>query len=563
MDIEGNNVLVLGGSGLVGIAVCRELLAYRPALLTIASRRKTKAEQAVRQLQGEFPAAPTQFLSVGGDIFLRAEWQTDGVPARAELLADPVKRRRLIADILDPLDDDIVTSSLLAQIIQGAAAGLDGRPAQIVVDGMNTATRVAYQDIYSVANHVRRLAEADQPDTRWPEEAERLLASLYLPQLVRHVQILYEAMRRAGTQAYVKVSTTGTGGMGFNLAYTHGEERPSRLLLAKAAVAGAQTLLTFLLARTPDGPPIVKEIKPAALLGWKAIEYGPIRRSGNECLLYDCPPQQAVSVDEPASRAPQGPFGEPTGQVLHGVYIHTGENGRYTADEFAAITALGQMQLLTAEEVARNAVTELCGGNTGHDVIGALDGAVLGPSFRAGYLRQAALTRLRQLEAEHGEAVAFELLGPPRVSKLLYEAYLLKRVYATFSAVLAAEPAALAAALEQEICANAPLRQRIISIGIPVLLADGRRLLRGPVSKAADAYHGWVDLTPANMAKWQERLAAIRQQVNVELGGDTSSRYNRSYRAGRDWTVASGAFEVGEIVAWILSYEEHGVRAKG
>ncbi len=106
--------------------------------------------------------------------------------------------------------------------------------------------------------------------------------------------------------------------------------------------------------------------------------------------------------------------------------IHTGENGRFAADEFAAITALGQMEFLTPEEIAGNVVREIEGGNTGKDVIAALDASVMGPSFRGGYLRQAALNRLRQLEAEHGESVAFEILGPPRVSKLLYEAHLIE-----------------------------------------------------------------------------------------------------------------------------------------
>lgn len=562
MDIEGKNILVLGGCGLVGIAVCRELLMQQPAVLSVASRRKEKAEWAVRQLQTEFPQAPTRILPVWGDVFLRAEWQADDIPERTDILADPAKRRRLIADILDPLNNDIIASSLLTRLIQGRAAGLDGKPAQVVVDCMNTATRVAYQDIYTLANHLRQLAEADRPDTCWPDEVERLLASLYIPQLVRHIQILYEAMRRAGTLAYIKVSTSGTGGMGLNLPYTHGEEKPSRPLLAKSAVAGAQTLLTFLLARTPGGPPIVKEIKPTALLGWKAIEHGPIRRSGRDYLLYDCAPEQAVAINQPGSLVPRGNFGTPTGRVLQGVYIHLGENGRYSADEFAAISALGQMQFLTAEEVARNVVTELCGGNTGHDVIGALDGATLGPSFRGGYLRQAALNRLRQLEAEHGQAVAFELLGPPRISKLLFEAYLLKQVYTTMLAAIQAEPANMSVALEQAITADANWRQRIISVGLPILLADGQRLLRGPVIKAADAYQGWVDLTATNMAQWQERLAAIRTMVRTELSGETSSRYDRNYRASREWLPEDDSFDVGEIVAWVLSYEEQGRRGK-
>ena len=51
--------------------------------------------------------------------------------------------------------------------------------------------------------------------------------------------------------------------MGLNIPYTHSEEKPSRVLLSKSAVAGAHSMLLFLMARTP-GAQLTKEIKPAA-----------------------------------------------------------------------------------------------------------------------------------------------------------------------------------------------------------------------------------------------------------------------------------------------------------
>jgi hypothetical protein len=117
------------------------------------------------------------------------------------------------------------------------------RPA-IVVDCINTATAFAYQNVFDTWRALRaRGAQGSVPGPR----VETLLASLYLPQLIRHVQIALEAMRRAGTGCYVKVGTAGTGGMGLNIPFTHSEERPSRMLLAKASIAGA------LAAALPDG----------------------------------------------------------------------------------------------------------------------------------------------------------------------------------------------------------------------------------------------------------------------------------------------------------------------
>ncbi len=561
MNIEGRNLLVLGGAGMVGVAVCRRLMRHRPANLVVAARREAKARGAADQLTAEFSKSDTRIVPIWGDVFLRAEWRDAGDNARAMVLADPDKRRRLIRDMLDPLDDEIRSSSFLYQLITGTAPGLDDVGADAVIDCMNTATAVSYQNIYDSASRLAELA-ASSSDDEWREQAEGLIASLYVPQLVRHVQILYDAMRSAGTEGYVKVGTSGTGGLGFNIPFTHGEEKPSRLLLSKSAMAGAQSLLTFIMARTPDGPAIVKEIKPTALIGWRAIGYGPIRRRGRDIDLYDCPPEAAVSVKDEANLIAEGEFGSDCGEKLHGVYIDTGENGLYTAAEFAAITAPGLMQIVTPEEVAESAVRELVGGNTGRDVIAALDAAVTGPSFRGGHLRQAALTRLAQLEAEHGEAVAFEILGPPRLSKLLYEAHLLKLAMETSDAILAQTPAAMANILESRVRDDETLRRRILSIGIPILLADGVSLLRGPKIKSSDQYYGWVDLTPQNMKVWQDRIRAIRASAEADFTADSSSSRDRSLAPGREWDRQKDILDPGEIAGWLLDREEGGRREK-
>jgi NAD(P)-dependent dehydrogenase (short-subunit alcohol dehydrogenase family) len=562
MDIKGKNALVLGGAGLVGSSVCRALLGQEPAFLVVASRQRSRARQAAARLRAEFPEASARIVPLWGDVFVRSEWQTDEAHPRAAALVDPDKRRRLVADVLDPLDEAMIESSMLASIIEGRVPGFETPPAQIIVDCMNTATAVSYQNVYASARRLAGMAKAPSDGGAWAEELEMLLASLYVPQLVRHIQLLGEAMRRAGTQAYLKIGTSGTGGMGLNIPYTHGEEKPSRLLLSKAALAGAQSLLTFLLARTPGGPWICKEIKPAAVIGWRDIAYGPIRAGGREIAVYDCPPERGLSIRDPASLVTEGPFGQGTGEKLRGVYVDTGENGQFSAGEFTAITALGQMQLVTPEEIAKNVVQELSGGNTGCDVVAALDSAIMGPSYRGGFLRQAAINRLHALEAEHGESVAFEILGPPRLSKLLFEAYLLKSVGKTLSGILTLEPAPLAAALEGHIRGEPEIRQRILSIGIPILLADGERLLRGPMIKSPTAYHGWVDLTPSNMATWQGRLRAILDTLQDELGGDASSFHDRNFASSRQSTSEEGTFDIGEIVAWIFNTEEQGRRGK-
>jgi NAD(P)-dependent dehydrogenase (short-subunit alcohol dehydrogenase family) len=562
MDIRGKSATVLGGFGLVGSAVCRELLRRSPRRLVLTSLRREEAEGAVRQLQAEFPGSPTEIVAAWGDVLLRAEWQDpgDAVQPRMAVLADPDKRRRLVADILNDLDEEILGSSLLVQLLTGVWPGLRGEPADIVVDCVNTATAVAYQNIFLSARKLQSHVAAGW-DGDSLAELERLLSSLYIPILVRHMQILYESLRRAHTAAYVKVGTSGTGGMGFNIPYTHGEERPSRLVLSKSAVAGAQTMLLFLMARTPGGPAIVKEIKPTAAIAWKEIGFGTIRRGGKAIPVFDCLPEQAYSLDDPRTLEPGGDFGRDVGRWLEAVYIDTGENGMFAAAEFAALTTLGQMSFVTPEEIARNVVVEIEGGNTGRDVVAALDGAVMGPSYRAGVLRGAARERLRQLQAEHhSPSLAFEILGPPRLAKLIFEAHLVKRVGGDLRGALDLAAERLAARMWAEVEQSDRLRQEILSVGIPILLPDGRKILRGPLVHSANADQGWVDLTPGNAARWQTRMAALRAYIKTSAS-DSTSRIDRAYPSLVDWSQGD-EFDEGEVVGWLFNHEDMGGRGK-
>lgn len=555
MDIRGKTVLVLGGYGLVGQAVCKLLMAEEPARLIIASLKEEEARSTQAALRQEFPDSPTEVTPAWGNIFVRHELK-DLHPT--EIYAEPELRRKLISDIFDELDEETLTASFLYQLITGE---IDGHPAEIVIDCVNTATGLAYQNIYRRSADVWDIVQS--PDAYSTDElldsVQQLLIAQYTPQLVRHVQLLYQAFKKADTQAFVKVGTSGTGGMGLNIPFTHGEEKPSRVLLSKAAMAGAHSLLIFLLGRTPDAPPVVKEVKPTAAIAWKKIAYGPVGVRGN-IELYDCPPDEAAPLEE----ALQGNgFGRPLGRFLENVYIDTGENGVFSLDEFKAITTLGQMMFITPQEIARAVVGEILGTSTGKDIVSALDASVMGPTYRAGFLRGAALERMEQLQRRHEvRSVAFEFLGPPRLSKLLFEAHLLERAYKVMSAALKPKPEVMSERLWQEICDDQDLRAQILSIGIPILLPDGKQMLRGPEIKSDTSHGGWVDLTPDNMMLWQKRLLKIIDYIDNELDSeDTSSEMDRTFPAARMW-VEDQRFDVGEIAGWIFIHEEHGLREK-
>jgi len=119
-----------------------------------------------------------------------------------------------------------------------------------VVDTVNTATAIAYRNIFSVINEAYALLKSDgegagenPADKDSQIETleiliEDLLLTLNIPILLNHTMNLQKGLKEAGTKIYVKVGTTGTGGMGWNIPYTHGEDKPSKVLLDKSAIAG-------------------------------------------------------------------------------------------------------------------------------------------------------------------------------------------------------------------------------------------------------------------------------------------------------------------------------------
>jgi hypothetical protein len=564
MEIKNRKVLVLGGWGLVGMAICKKLINEGPSELVILSLEKRQAEDAVETLE---ELTDIKLTPVWGNIFVPTELKD--LP-RNEILENEKNRQILIRDVLYSLTDQVLENSYLHQIIS------THKP-DIVIDCINSATALAYQDIFSAGIKTYQDMEkaAGQIDSGIQDSVEQLLVTLYVPQLIRHIQILYESMKRAKTDVYIKIGTSGTGGMGLNIPYTHSEEKPSRMLLSKSAVAGAHSMLLWLMARTPDAP-ITKEIKPTAAIAWKKIEYGEILRRGQSINLYDCPPESGITLGDTLElKMDNGPW-KSKGETLKSVFIDTGENGIFSLEEFRAITSRGQMEFVTPEEIAANVIYEIYGRNTGQDIINALDNATMGPTYRAGSMRNGAIRKLRKLRDENDSpSIAFELLGPPRLSKLLFEAHLLKRCNTSMEEILNFSARELKESIENILMEDTKLRSEILSIGIPILMGDGKTLYRGPEMKVPTSHgqneleitqenidkwteEGWIDLREQNMSVWINRFHDIMKEIKSVPNGDTSSQYDRNYEYWRP----GDRIQVGKVVGWIFLFEEEGIRMK-
>ncbi|HEV7590052.1 MAG TPA: hypothetical protein VGO40_18185 [Longimicrobium sp.] len=564
MDIRDSRILILGGSGLVGMAIARDLLPLRPRVLVVSALTEREANDALDELR---PLAPA-------GVELAAEWGNLFVPkalahARRDDLLDVAENRAaLVDDLFGAWGDHTVDSSALGDLVLRHAP-------EVVIDCVNTATGFAYQNVFESAANLREQAARGSVSL---ELVEKHLTSLTLPNLIQHVWIALNAMQRVKTRVYLKIGTAGTGGMGLNIPFTHSESAPSRKLLTKSAVAGAHTLLLYLMARTPDAP-AVKEIKPTAAISWKRIVNGPVEWRGGMVTRVDAleaapiaeafPPRGESGYHE--RREQKKDFGRDrlwrdTGEPMQGVYVDSGENGLFIAYEFEALTALGLMEYITPEEIARDAVREIVGHPTGHDVVAALDASTSGPTYRAGVLRQSALEHMDRLEAAGPRSVGFEMLGPPRLTKLLFEGEILRRLcHGHLGRVVELDADGFARAAEELLRADADLRTRLLSANLAVLLADGERLLRGrkvavepAPGEAVDdtAWSGWVDLRPANWEAWRERAASVLARIEGEPGPEGGSQWDVE-PWHRERTIRPGA-----LAAWVLRYEDEGERIK-
>jgi hypothetical protein len=331
--------------------------------------------------------------------------------------------------------------------------------------------------------------------------------------------------------------------------------------------------LLFLLARTP-GASIIKEIKPGAMIGFKRLGETHVRLRGDRKPAYLVEPRdEQLGSSLETHQGPES-FGKFGGRdvPLKIIGADTGENGFFSIGEFQAITYPRQMEYVTPEEVARTTILEILGASTGRDVLSAIDGAITEPSYRAGVLRSEAIRAMQRLEAAGGDhllpSIAVGHLGPPKLSKLLIEAYLLREALGDeFVKMLAVPAVEMQKRVEGVLRSHAEIVSLVVTIGIPLLRAsDGSlRLTRGPriniPAAPADtapasldrdkiesyARTGWVDLRVENFEVWRERIERLsKSRPDIISQGS----------AAFDVTKYSGdRFVPGDVVGWLLTNE--------
>ena len=620
-DWKSLRVLCLGGAGQTGREICRRLGENGAATVIVHDLRRAGSERAIEEIRAQLrKESPTEFVASAGDVFCPdglGGWEF--VPGSGscervcrETGATPRADRtdvldRLIESRLGSFDREAVKRSMIWHLV-------DAYRPHVVVDAINTATVLGYAgDLISAGRDIgalaRRIVGALQQDQTSPlalrdlperlaalegdaaAAATRDLAALLETSLsmtahldtacmIRFVQCLHaifagdEATRVPGFMRYVKVHTSGLGGMGFNIRYTHGdtgEPGLSTKLLGKVCAAGSLTQLLLSLAHTPGCD--VRVVVPAALVGWTEAEDAIVRgRDGAAIPMIDtdrwieC--DGATSLGEALASAPKRI--EKTGRPLEIPSLQSGENRPYAIEDITAVTALGQMGCVTKEEVAR-ATLDCIAGDSRYDLLAAIDAAMLLPTQTAAVERDRLLGRCGRREAATGfrlPSVSTGNLGPT-IAKHLYEIEIIRAAFETVTRVAdGSDPTKMAlraCAYILEDKEGAVLRRQILSLGIPVFFAKGPGrcgLLLGdhlgfpnpcdadalarpldPNDKQIRAWldQGWIDLSGTRMHWWHRRFVEVKRALENDRA------------VSRDWFSPDEPFSAGQFLGYLYS----------
>src|SRR5215469_7495187 len=187
--------LILGGAGLVGKQIAHRIAtdtSLSPRKIVIASLFTHELENALAYLRNAPGNTLVEWVGEHGNIFVRNEYADENPK---ELLIDPSHRERLFADLFDDIEEAYEHSRLVSILRR--------HEPDVIIDSINTATAISYQNLYTASNQARKQIDEMIKSVRSSdlqcavnktESASlaiyELLLSQSLPELIRHVLLL-------------------------------------------------------------------------------------------------------------------------------------------------------------------------------------------------------------------------------------------------------------------------------------------------------------------------------------------------------------------------------------
>lgn len=201
--------------------------------------------------------------------------------------------------------------------------------------------------------------------------------------MIKFYYQLYQILNRIkGKIFYLQMGTTGAGGLGFNIPFTHGEKIEDMPIINKAAFAGISTAMLALLSKSFNNGVKIAEIKPGLAIFKEQVECTAI----NDCNL---------------------------------VVIDGGESGYYTYNELALLTSF--MGFTTAKAIVNKILSLINEKKSIHrhcfyDIIESINSATVTQSSADRRKLHKILKQMKKLSGNE-YIIATGNLGPPNITR--------------------------------------------------------------------------------------------------------------------------------------------------
>ena len=484
------NTILFIGTGQIGKAVLNQIMKKQPRKIIVHNLTEKESIQVCKQFLKKYPEI--EFISSYGNIFL---------PYKLKNLNNKnlyKKSEEIIKYFYNEIDNSILEKSTIVTLIKKYKPNL-------IIDAINTATVLG--NSYNPEENLKRLS--DNPK----ECATKIMVDDYTTKIINFVYSLKYGIETYNVKKYVKVSTTGLGGMGVNMPYTHGDNPKINLssaLMGKIAASGVFHQLLWNLQHTKGMN--ISLVIPGTFVGNDSVLDEPIETDKGLLYKRKSPKPYELVLGEKIKYNDNI-----TNEYLHFPVVRAGENHVYSKMELEVLTSIGQMEGITKEEVA-NKVMECIYGNSSNDALVAMDNAMLKPTYLGREMIYDIYDKFNESKFING--IATGNLGV-NLSKQLYELYLIKISYPYLSDLENENIDKIVEKVNNSL--NQKLIEEIITLGIPILTFDNKFYIGDYSLTPSDnedkiisneniekwAKIGWVDLRKENIKYWIKILFEI------------------------------------------------------
>ncbi|CDB23861.1 short-chain dehydrogenase/reductase SDR [Clostridium sp. CAG:557] len=533
-------VLVLG-VGQIGKAITKRIIEQNPERIILHNLTKTESGYCCKYFS-EY-CKNIELIPSYGDVFLPFDFN------KLNTMEEQLKYKdELLSFYYSDLGPEILKKSTLYKLVQKWNPDL-------IIDAINSGTVLGNH--YKPELILSKVSKSANIDVNTSAE---ILLNDFVPKAVNFVYSLKLVMEDFKVKKYLKVSTTGLGGMGMNMPYTHGDTPKSSLsfaLMGKISAAGVLHQLLWNLSHTTHHN--ISLLIPATFVGYDSTKFEPIETDVGLVKKINNP-QKMKLVDGEKLTYSKGISDE----YLEFPVVRAGENHVYSLYELSALTALGQMEAITKEEVANAAIEDICG-KTKKNMLNYMDSGMLGSTFAGKAMVEKIKSEIQNLmKKNNSTSIATGNLGVT-VAKRLYELYMIKQVCKTVDELKSIDIKKLYDLIIRNLENNRNLLVEMLSLGLPIV-TENDNIYIGEYSLYPDKgcdltitrerlekwiQVGWVDLRVENILFWKETINFVYNDARKVLE-------DKNFILNRDAFSIDNDYDIGEILAYYYNLQEKG-----